>query len=200
MLLAASGSVLQSVETQRHCPLVRIQALKSRHVRHRGAKALQAGGRQGLHSHLLLEAVQRHPAVHPGVAVGGEHVVGAGGVVPHRLGSPGPQEHAAGVVHQGKPFLRVLGVDDQVLRCVPVAELHGFRLGVDADDAGVGERLAGGVTAGQGVALGVHLPLHRLQVHPRQRHQHHLTVRPMLGLGQQVGGDEDGGRGGISDD
>ena len=78
----------------------------------------------------------------------------------------------------------------------PVGQLCCLLLAVHARDAAVGESAARRLGARQQVALPLHLPLHRIDVHPRQRHQHRLAVGAVLSLGRRgQGGVVQGGGG-----
>ena len=66
--------------------------------------------------------------------------------------------------------------------------------GAYLDHVAVGQGFPRGLTAGERIALLLHLPLDRREVHPRQSDEHHLAVGAVFGLrGKRQGKDTEVG-------
>ena len=126
-------------------------------------------------------------------------MIRAAAVIAQGLGGPGAQEHRARRLHPVQPGPGVIDLEDEVLRAVTIAHLEG-RLEVGGDHRpGVGQGLAGDGGPGQRVELGGEFDLDRIGKRGRGCDQHHLGVRPVLSLGEQIRGDEDRARPAVGD-
>ena len=107
------------------------QAFGTRQGGDRGGQLLKRGGGQLLHGdHLQVIGYGQATAL-AGGAGGGEHVVGAGSIIPGRLGTEWAHENAAGVLHLGEQA--AVG-KAEVLRCETVGDLDGALERGDAND------------------------------------------------------------------
>src|SRR5690606_22997648 len=97
-------------------PRVRAQALLVGDRRHRGRE--RGGGRavEFYHSHTLAESIRRETLPETRGAAGGQHVVGAGGVVGEGGGRVRADEHGPGVAYAGEQVPRIRAVQLEVLR------------------------------------------------------------------------------------
>jgi hypothetical protein len=179
---------------------VSIQRFEARQ-RPRGAAEVVEPLRRDLLDRDALDEVRHAEAtVGAGVAVGGQHVVGAAAVVAHGLGRPRTQEHGAGIAHLAEPVARSCHLQDQVLRSVAVAHLEGGVEIRDQQHAALGHRARGDRAARQGRHLPLDLGDARHGHGARRGDEHDLRVLAVLGLRQQVRGDEGRARGLIGDD
>ena len=117
-----------------------------------------------------------------GVAVGGQNVVGAAGVVAHAFGRVGAEEDGTGVVYFGQERARRGGLYDEVFGRVGVADGDALRKVGGDDDAAVCQRLPGGVGARQGGELGGGFAGNFGGKLARGCNQYHLRIGAVFGL------------------
>ena len=120
----------------------------------------------------------------------GQHVVRAAAVVADGLGRPRPEEHGARRLDLIQPSARLRDLQDQVLRRIAVRHRErGIEI-VDDEHARVRERAFDELAAREPCLLYVDRCDDGARELGARRHEQHLRVRAMLGLRQQVGGDE----------
>ena len=172
----------QRLAAQGHGAGVGGQALGFGHGFHGRGQGLQALRGEALVGNFLLKRFQRHAAVLPGVATGGQRVVGAGGVVAHRLGREVAQEHRARIGDaRGQSLGRIHG-QNQVLGSILVGEgQHGGRIG-QQHGAAFGQGQRGHFAARQHGQLSRNFGFHLGQDVLVIGEQHHLRVGAVLSL------------------
>ena len=91
-----------------------------------GAEPLDALDAEFLHSVTALVIGQPQARAGTGIAVGGQGVVGAAGIIPHRLRRPLAQKDGTGVLELVQQLAGRLGLHDQVLRGVGIGDGAGL--------------------------------------------------------------------------
>ncbi|MNV43349.1 hypothetical protein D3C71_1350600 [compost metagenome] len=117
-------------------------------------------------------------------------MAGSGGVVAQRLGRPTTDEDRPGGGDLLDQTFRLLGLDRQVLGTIEVGHFTSLSHVGHADGAGLGQRGVGDRRAGQGLHLTFNLGDDLVQGGAAVGHQQNLGVGVVLGLAQQVGGDD----------
>ena len=155
-----------------------------------GPDRAQAFEGQLLHGHRAQEVGDAEARVASREAVGRQHVVRAAAIVADRFRRPRPEKHRAGCRHLVEPRTRLLDLQDQVLRRIAVRDRERRIEIVDDDDARVRERALDELAARESRLLrrdgADHGPAELLA----RRHEQHLRIGAVLGLRQQVRGDE----------
>ena len=169
---------------------MRIQLLSLGHQFHGVTDALDTFCRQMLEGDLTAVAVKVHTVVGGGIAVSGQRVVGAAGIVARTLTGIGSKEHAAGVDHLLGEFLVVGCLDNQVFRSIGVREADGLLLILHEHQRTVLQRFRGNLLTRQEFELTVHLSLYVEDYLFRGGDEQHLRVDAVFCLRQQVGSDE----------
>ena len=115
-------------------------------------------------------------------------------VIANGLRSPGTNEHTPGIHDKVDHLLGILDLEDQVFRSVLVAELHGLLDRLDLHGDGVGDRATDNLDARKLHGLTVELVLDSLKVLLVEvdGDQDDLAVNTVLGLGQEIRGNESG--------
>ena len=140
---------------------------------------------QMLHRNHLQEIRHRETAAQARRAAGGQHVVGAGGIIAGGFRAEWSHEHAAGVPHFGQQLL--VG-NAQVLRREAVGQLHGLIQGPGHHDGGVPRNgLRRHIRRGKAGKLRAHLAGHRRGEALRGGEQDGRGIHVVLRLGQHVG-------------
>lgn len=112
-----------------------IQALESCQADDRITEALEPLARQFLHGHLAHELVYAQAIVVTRKAVRRQDMVRAAAVVADRLRCPTTDEHGTGIAHPGHRGPGIVNLQNEMLRCVVVADCD-CRLDIfDDDDA-----------------------------------------------------------------
>ena len=135
-----------------------------------------------LHGHAFAEVGEAEAGVGFGVAVGGQNVVGAAGVVAHAFGRVGAEEDGTGVVQIGQERAWLGGLYDEVFGRVGVADGDALREVGGDDDAAVCQRLPGGGGARQGGELGGCFLCDLAGEFARGCNQHYLGIGAVFGL------------------
>ena len=112
-----------------------------------------------LEGDLAAVAVQVHTAVGRSIAVCGQGVIGAAGIVASTLTGILAQENATGVYHLISHLGIVLHLQDEVLWGVGIREVDGLLHAVHQYQSAVLQRLGCHLLAWQQVELAVHLGL-----------------------------------------
>ena len=126
-------------------------------------------------------------------------MVTAAAIVAHRFGRPLAEKNRAGTLYALEQRARRGHLQDQVLGRIAVAYLDRLCQRVDRNQPALRQRLAGDRAARQFGALALDFGGRPIQQNGRRTQQDHLRIRPVLGLRQQVGGDEYRVRAGIGD-
>ena len=119
------------------------------------------------------------------MAVGGQDVVGAAGVVAHAFRAVGTEEDGTGVLDSGQEGARVGGLHDEVFRRVGVADSDGLLQVGGEEGAAVGERCGSGIAAQLAGKCGVGAG----DEFGAGADEDDLAVGAVFGLGKQVAGD-----------
>ena len=177
---------------QGHRPGVGVEALDLGEAHDRRRHRLQARGGELEDAGAPEEVVdpqRRGEARGPG---GGEDVAGAGDVVTHRLGGVGPEEHGAGGLHLGQGLPGPADHELEVLGGEGVGDLEGGVEVRDEDRRPLLQGRLGDGPAREGGQLLAERRLHRVEQRRVGGHQDRDRPGVVLGLGQEVGGDEVG--------
>ena len=117
--------------------------------------------------------------------------LGTHGIVPEGFAHQVPDKDAAGVPYLGHPGPGLAHGQTQVFRRVLVGQVEGLLNVAHDDDAAVGRQaLRDDLAAAQPGRLGLHLRRHRRGHRPRGRQEDGAGQGVVLGLGQQVGGNQ----------
>src|SRR6056297_2467009 len=128
---------------------MRVQALVFGQACARRSEVLQALAAGSLHGHAAHEIAQTQAGVRPRPAGGGQDVVGARDVVAERLRRVVAEKDRSCAGDLLTQRLRIARGDNQVLRCVLVADRHRLVQGIDHQRGAVIDCDPGGVGAGQ---------------------------------------------------
>ena len=135
-----------------------------------------------LESDLAAVAVEVHTIVGSSIAVSGQRVVRATGIVACTLTGIFTEEHAAGIDHLFGEFLVVFRLDDQMLRSVGIREFDSLMLVMYQHQRAVLQGLLCDILARQLLQLTVHLCLYVENHLFRSRNEQHLRVYAVLSL------------------
>ena len=137
-----------------------IQLLSLGHQFYGVADTTDTVSSQVLEGNLPTITVEVHTVVGSGIAVSGQGVVRATGIVTGTLTGILSEEHTAGVDHLLGEFLEVLRLDDQMLWGIGIREGDGLFLVLDEYQRAVLQCLLCYLLTGQQFQLAVHLCLY----------------------------------------
>ena len=145
------------------------------------------------HAEPLHEVFRRQRGGEARGTAGGQHVVRARHVVPHHLRRVAPEKDGARAAHPREQRLRLGHRELQVLRRESVRHVHRLGEAPGEHESAVGsERARRDLPAGQGRELPGRLLLDGVEQRGGGRQQHRARHGVVLGLGEEVGGDEGG--------
>ncbi len=165
-----------------------------------GAEAAQAARRGFLHGHGAREVGETETAVGARPAVGGEDVIRAAGVVAERFRRPRAEKNGAGRGEVAQHRARLAHLQDQVLRRIAVGDFDSLGARGGEEHAALLQRAEGDCAAWESGELAVELALHLRREARGESHEHDLRVGAVLGLREQVRGDEGRVGRGVGDD
>ena len=113
-------------------------------------------------------------------------VIGAAGIVAGTLASVGAEEDAASIDDLCGQLVVVVCLNDQMLRCVGIAQSHHLIGRTDEHTAAVVKGFLGDVLAWKEIQLTLYFDLNISEELFTRRDEQHLRIDAMLGLRQQI--------------
>ena len=175
---------------QTHGRRVSLQSFQRRQPVDGGRHRRRALGRGAQNGRGLLEGFHRHPAIGSRGSARRQGVIGTGGIVSGRLRRESADKDRTGMPHQADQALSRIGLQDQVLRGVGIGDLGRLFQRVADHRARLGQRHTRDLCPGQLRQLGFGRRDYPVTGHSIETDQHDLRRRIVLGLAEQVAGDE----------
>ena len=117
-------------------------------------------------------------------------MIGATGIIADGLWGPVAQEDGACIFQSRQQGSRLLGLNDQVLRGVLIGDEACLGQIFTHNRQAGGQGLLGDLGTGELRQLSGQLGVYSIGDDAARGHQHHLRIRAVLGLREQIGGDE----------